>query len=217
MIRGSPRGRPNVALLGAVRGMVAEASAVSAALDEFRPELVGVGVSFEELTGLRDYFVGPGTEPLVPLTTSETSEARALTRFGPVGVPHPAFLAAIGWAERRTIPVEPLDPSDESFATSFADNVSYLELVRRTLRERGLSRQPPESTSAEAFAVEWDRRLTPGAGSARLTAQREEQLAGSVERLSIGGKRVAGIVDFERYSGVLGRLDARTAEVRAAP
>ncbi|HZY70301.1 MAG TPA: hypothetical protein VFF67_04905 [Thermoplasmata archaeon] len=217
MIQGSPRGRPNVALIGAVRGLVAESAAVVAALDELRPEVVGVGVSFEELTGLRDYFVGPSVEPLVPLTTSETAEARALTRFGPVGVPHPAFLAGVAWAESRRVTVEPLDPSDESFASSFAENVSYLELVRRTLRERNLARQPPESPTAEEFAVDWDLRLTPGAGSARLTARREQELAESVERLSAGGRRVVGIVDYERYAGVMGRLESRSPDARAAP
>jgi hypothetical protein len=199
-------GRANLLVLGAVRGLASEATAAVAQLDRFRPTVVGVGLSSDELAGLSDYFVGTESEPLVPLTSTETAEIRGLARYGEVRVPHPTFVATIEWARRANVAVEPLDPSDETLAAQFAENVGYVELVRRTVRERGMVRHPPEAKTADEYALAWDRRLTPGAGSARLAAARERGIAESLRRLSENGRRAVGIVDRERLDGIVAGL-----------
>ncbi|MCI4350115.1 MAG: hypothetical protein L3K15_01175 [Thermoplasmata archaeon] len=203
MITATVPGRSGLLLVGAVRGMATDAVAAVAELDRFRPSVVGVGLSSDELTGLTDYFVGTDSEPVVPLTSTEAAEIRGLAQFGEVRVPHPTFVAAIEWARRANVPVEPLDPSDDTLADQFTEHVSYLELVRRTVRERGMLRHPPEAKNADEFVVAWDRRLTPGAGSARLAAARERVIAESLRRLTEGGRRTVGIVDRERLPGVV--------------
>ena len=192
----------SVTLLGAVRGLLAEGERVRTRLEALRPSAVGLAVSAEELRGLREYFVDASTEPVVPLAPTEAAEIRALARYGEVGVPNPSVLAAIRWAEGAHVPVEPLDPSDDEYATMFAGSISYFELVRRTLRERRVSKRPPAPASADEFSIAWSRTIEPGAGSRRLRSRRDTTLLEEVGRLRARFASVAVVLDRERCEGV---------------
>ncbi len=209
-------GGARLLLLGSVRGLATEASAVTASLDSFAPESLGVSTSPEELRGFNDYFLGAPTEPFVPLTSTEVSEVRGLCRFGEVRVPNPSVLAALEWGRVRALPVAALDPGEEEAATLFTEHIGYLELVRRTVRERKLGREPPRPSSADAFALAWDRSANPGRGSRRLAQAREALVARAVERLAQGRGRVAALVDRERFDGIVERLGSG-APARPAP
>jgi len=197
-------------LLAPVRGLASEASKVAAELTAFAPEAVGVGASSEELKGLTDYFVLAEAEPIVPLSPTEFNEVRGLTRFGEVRVPNPSFVATIAWGLGRSTPVVALDPDDERSAALFAEHIGYVELVRRTVREHRAGRAPPAPTSADEFAVRWDGRIAGGRGSRRLSAARDRHLAGEIRRLSAGRRRVAVVVDRERFDGVRAGIPARS-------
>ncbi len=202
MKRGEPLpGRPGLALLGVVRGLVREAEELEGALDELRPEVVAPALSPEEVAGLTAHFVGRATEPFVPLLGTETVEIRELGRYGEVRVPHPAFLAALEWARRSGARVEPVDPSEEVYAELFASKVGYVELVGRTLRERRLLRSPPRADGAEGFVVAWDRQLNRGRGSRALGRERERLVAERLRSLA-HRERVACVVDRERLEGL---------------
>ena len=189
-------------LLAPVRGLEEEARAAVASLDAFGPEVVGAGVAAEELDGLVTYFVNAPAEPIVPLATAELSEVRGLCRFGEVRVPNPAFLEAIAWGRDRGVAFAPLDPDEERSADLFRENIGYWELVRRTLREHRLGRSPPTPSSADAYALTWDRTVAGGRGSRRLAAARDRHLAEGARRLAQGRRRVAGLVDRERFERV---------------
>jgi hypothetical protein len=193
-------------VLGTVRGLVAEVAPLVQRLTSFEPAAVAVGISFDELTGLTDHFLGRSSEPVVPLTSSEAAEAKALSQFGEVRVPNPSVLAALEWAKARDVPVEAVDPSDETYATMFTDHITYFELVRRTLRERKLTRDPPKAATANELARSWHARLTPGKGSRAFNAAREAAICDATERLAERTSRVALLVDLERFDPILARL-----------
>ncbi len=202
MIRATLAGTPAVMLLGAVRGLASESYEIGSALDGFDPEAIGVAQSADELRALVEYFGDVDSEPVVPLSPNELNEVRGLVRFGEVGVPNPAVLAAIRWARLRGRPVVPLDPSDESTAALFADHIGYLELVRRTVRENRIGRSPPAAPTADAFALAWDREVGGGRGSRRYAAARNRHLVGEGRRLADGRARVVVLVDRERFDDV---------------
>ena len=102
----------------------------------------------------------------------------------------------------RTLPAEGLDPSEDETATLFADNIGYLELVRRTVRERNVSRNPPAPDSADEFAVRWDQHVARGRGSRRFAGARDLYLVRSVRRLAATRSRVAVVIDRERFDSV---------------
>ncbi len=189
-------------LVAPVRGLTSEAALLAQALDAFRPDTVGLGASAEEFEGLDTYFVRSGAEPIVPLSPGETSEVRGLVRFGEVSVPNPSFVRAIDWAQGQGIRAEPLDPSDDRSASLFAEHIGYLELVRRTVRERGVGRRPPAPSTPDQFALEWDREVSGGRGSRAFARARDRHLVREARRLVSDGGRVAVVVDRERFDEV---------------
>jgi hypothetical protein len=195
-----------VLLLGPVRGLASDARAVGEALEAFRPEAIGAGLAAEELLGLDEYFGDVPAEPVVPLAATELSEVRGLCRFGEVRVPNPAFLEALAWGRSRGVPVAPLDPGEDEAATMFTEHIGYVELVRRTVREHHLGRSPPTPSSADAFALEWDRSIGGGRGSRRFAAARDDHLVRGLRRLAEGHRRLALVLDRERYDSVRSRL-----------
>jgi len=192
---------PGVLLLAPVRGLTSEVPRLLAALEGLAPVQLGFGLSSGELQSLHDYFVASEAEPVVPLTDNETSEVRGLVRFGEVRVPNPSFVEALRWAEARKVPAVPLDPDDDHTAALFAHHIGYLELVRRTVRERRVSRSPPTPSSADEFALEWDREVAAGRGSRSFAAARDGYLARQVS--AIASRRPLGVVvDRERFDSV---------------
>lgn len=208
MIRTTIRGPREFLVAGPVRGIAHEVPELLAALDAFVPSAVGLGVSREEMAGLTDHFAGRPAEPLVPLTDTEAAEIRGLARFGEVRVPNPGAVGALEWAGPRGVPLEPLDPSDETYAGLFAEHIGYVELVGRTLRERKLAKSPPEAANAEEFALAWHRSVGDGRGSRDLAGARDASLTLAARRLADRSGRVAVIVDRERYEAVVRGLAA---------
>lgn len=207
MISATLHRRASLLLLGAVRGLSSEGLQVTSSLGAFAPEAVGLSLSHEELGSLVEYFGDVAAEPLVPLSTAEINEVRGLARFGEVAVPNPSVVEAIGWARRNGVPAVPIDPSDEGSATLFTENIGYLELVRRTVRENRLGRSPPRPSSADDFALAWDRTVGQGRGSRRFAAARDAHAAEEARRLEQGRSRVAVVVDRERFDALRTLLD----------
>jgi hypothetical protein len=193
---------PGILLIAPVRGLAAEVPRVLAELEAFAPALVGFGLSSDELRSLHDYFVASDAEPIVPLTPNETSEVRGLVRFGEVRVPNPSFIEVLRWAWSRGLPTEPLDPDDERTAALFAEHIGYFELVRRTVRERRVSRSPPAPSSPDEFALEWDREIASGRGSRDFAQARDEHLVSRLPSLAAERRPLAVLVDRERFDSI---------------
>ena len=205
----SARTRPDgaVLLVAPVRGLASEWALLHAELDAFAPEVLGLGLSSDELSGLATYFVEAEGEPIVSLSANEASEVRGLVRFGEVRVPNPSFVGALEWARDHGVPVEPLDPSDERTASLFTEHIGYVELVRRTVRERRVARRPPQPSTPDAFALAWDEEVAGGRGSKEFARARDRHLVRALERVRGGGRRVAVVVDREWFEGVSELLD----------
>lgn len=189
-------------LIAPVRGLTSEAPAAVRLVQGHAPSAVGFGTSPEELRGLIEYFVRSPAEPVVPLTTAERSEVRGLVRFGEVSVPNPSFLEVARWATAGGVLAAGLDPSEDEIATLFADNIGYLELVRRTVRERNVSRNPPAPDTPDEFALRWDHHIARGRGSRRFAEARDRHLVRSTRRLAATHSRVVVLVDRERFDSV---------------
>ncbi|MGP8072725.1 MAG: hypothetical protein ACLPZM_06315 [Thermoplasmata archaeon] len=206
MITARLGGAGDLQLYAPVRGLASEVPPLLAALERSPPSVLGLGVSPDELRGLLDYFVNATAEPVVPLTTAERSEIRGLVRFGEVRVPNPAFVELLRWA--REVPVEALDPTEDRTANLFADHIGYVELVRRTVRERRVSRSPPAPTTPDEYALEWDRSVAGGRGSRNFAAARDRHLVRAARLLATRHPRVAVVVDRERFESVRSLLAA---------
>lgn len=201
-----------ILLIGAVRGLLRESYPAVDELERFHPDRVGMGLSPEELRGLSEYFADAEGETTVHLVETEMSEVRALSRWGEVRVPNPTFVRVLEWARHRSVGVAALDPPDEGAADMFTAHVGYVELVRRTLREKTLSRSPPDASTPDEFAQRWTEELSPGAGSRALALKRDRYLANGADELLRGGQRVALVVDRERFGSVRSLIAVPRAE-----
>jgi hypothetical protein len=197
-----PPGAPDLLVVGVVRGLVEEVPKAIARVEAFRPTVIGLGLTPEEAGSLQEHFVGAATEPVVPLATTETTEARTLVRYGEVAVPHPTYLAFLEWGKARGIEVVGIDADEDVQAEMFVANIGYVELVRRTVGERAVGRRPPDAPDADAFALAWDAKAHPGRGSAKYATARETAVATNVAGLRKDRGRVAVIVDRERAERV---------------
>ena len=200
MISERVRSVSDVLLLAPVRGLASEVDPVLRAIAEYSPEAIGLGLSADEMTALTEYFVKSEAEPLVPLTTTETSEVRGLSRFGEVRVPNPTFVGLLRWAALSGIPVEALDPGDDRTASLFTEHIGYVELVRRTVKERAVSRKPPTPATADEYALAWDREVAGGRGSRGFARARDGYLVRGAQRIGAGRSRIAVVVDRERFA-----------------
>jgi hypothetical protein len=195
-------GPGDLLLVAPVRGLASEASATVRALEQHRPEAVGLGISPDEMRGLLEYFVTSAAEPVVPLTANERSEVRGLVRFGEVRVPNPSFVAALHWTAAVGMPTEALDPTDDRTASLFAENIGYIELVRRTVRERRVARAPPTPATPDEFALAWDQEVAGGRGSRNFARGRDRHLVRAARSLANEHSRIAVVIDRERFDGV---------------
>jgi hypothetical protein len=173
---------------------------------------MGLGLSEGEMRGLNEYFVTSEAEPVVPLTTNETSEVRGLCRFGEVRVPNPTFVELLAWAQGRGVPVAALDPSDDRTASLFTEHIGYVELVRRTVKERAVSRKPPTPSTPDEYALAWDRQVAGGRGSRGFALARDRDLVRGAQRLGTGRSRIAVVVDRERFDLVRELLSGRVPD-----
>jgi hypothetical protein len=208
---------PGFLVVGAVRGHLADAESLAPKLDEFRPAAVALGLSPDESRGIREYFVLSESEPVVPLTGNEVAEVHGLVRYGEVRVPNPVWVRAMLWGRDHAVPVEAVDPSDVTYASLFAEHIGYVELVRRTLRERGLTRHPPTPPTADEYALAWSRRIAAASGSARLARARDEAAVAGARGIAARSGRVALVVDRERFDGVVAALSGPPPPVGATP
>jgi hypothetical protein len=201
-------GPPDVLLVAPVRGLASEVAPTLSALEGHRPDAIGLGLSPDEQRALLEYFVVPEVEPVVPLTSNEVSEVRGLVRFGEVRVPNPSFVEVLRWARVRSLPAEALDPSDDRTASLFAEHIGYVELVRRTVRERRVAKTPPAPPTPDEFAIAWDREVAGGRGSRAFAHGRDRHLVRAARQLAAGRSRIALVIDRERFDGVRTLLSA---------
>ncbi|MEM0129284.1 MAG: hypothetical protein QXG65_03875 [Thermoplasmata archaeon] len=201
---------PRPLLVGCVRGLHAETYPLIDLLERSAPGALGLALSAEELDGIATYFAEADGETVIHLVDSETREIEALAEWGEVRVPNPSMVRAIEWARARDVPVHPLDPSDEGSAQMFTAHIGYVELVRRTLRERRLGRHPPRAETPDEFAVAWERTLHAGTGSRSLAVERDRHLVAEARRRLRSADRPAIVVDRERFDRIRAFLEETT-------
>lgn len=206
MIVGRKPGPPELLVAGVVRGFVADADLLLRTLSEFRPEALAVGLGPEELTAYTEHFVDARAEPLAPLLPTEQAEVHGISRYGDVQLPHAPFLAALAWARELQIPVHPADLGEEEYADLFAEHIGYFELVHRTVAERRLTRKAPTASTADEFVVGWAESVGSGRRSREFEAARTASMARAIRGFGMGRRRIAVLVDRERYPGLWAAL-----------
>jgi len=200
-------GDSKIRIVGVVRGLKSEAEKVSKAFAEFKPEVVAMSVSKEEIAGLRDYAKVPYE---VEMSRYEELYAKNLARFGDVFLPPPCFLAVLEEADKAGIEIVGVDMDDDTHSAAYCALVSGGELFRHSTRFNLLKIRSFKADTPEEFAKEWDRRVNNLRGFKELEKEREVFIAKEIARLATGkGRRILSVIDSERSDGVKALLTVR--------
>ena len=147
-------------------------------------------------------------EPLCG-TIEENVYETGLGQFGPVERPPRCFVAAIKISDESKARVVGADLTEEEFTRSYVSLVSGWDFVRRAIGRNRLSSARFDMSSAEAFVLDWDRRLRKVRGYDLLEQRREAQIAKAISELAGRSKKLLAIVELERARGVLARLESK--------
>lgn len=189
-----------VYVLGVVRGLKSEAEKVAKAFAEFKPDLLAMSVSVEEIAGLRDFIKDPYE---VEMSRYEELYAKNLARYGDVFLPPPCFLAGLEEADKAGTEVVGIDMDDETHSAAYCALVSGSELFRHTTRFNFLKMKGFKAETPEEFAVKWDKGVNNLKGLRELEIEREKFMCKAIEKLSAGSKKnILAIIDIERSNGV---------------
>lgn len=180
-------------ILGIVKGLVSESESVLKYLQKFQPEVVGIGISGEELDGLREY-IKKGCE-LPALSAIEDIYAEKLAVFGDVGYPPPAFETVVSYCADHGIPVYPLDIPEVEFTAIYCNTVHTRDLIFQSFRIKRLKKKKIEAKKPEDFEISWDELVNKVGGFKRVEIERERHMAGELKKLN--GK-VLAVIEIAR-------------------
>lgn len=190
-------------ILGIVKGLVSEAEKVESYLREFQPEVVGIGISCEELEGLKEY-IKKGFE-LPALSVLEDIYAEKLAVFGDVGFPPPAFERVVAYCVEHGIPICPLDIPEVEFTDLYCNTVHTMDLIFQSFRIKRLRKKKIEAKYPEDFEIIWDRLVNRVGGFKKVEDAREKHMAEELKKLN---GRVLSVIEIARACGVARMLKA---------
>jgi hypothetical protein len=197
-------GECRVLLLPVIRGLVSEGGRVAGEMRKFAPDLVALSISPEELKALREHD-GKALEPMCGTEEENVYEA-GLGKFGKVERPPRCFIDAITASDAAGASVVGVDLSEEDFTRAYVSLVSGWDFVRKALGRGSFGRARFDQSSAEAFVLDWDRRLRKVRGYDLLEKRREAEMAKRLQELAEKTERLLAVVEVERASGVAERL-----------
>ncbi len=186
-----------VFVLPVIKGPISDGEKVRTAIMDIRPDAVGISISKEELEGLRAY---QGEE--IELSDLEEAYKAGLSEFGEVQLPPPCYLEALKACDELGVPIIPIDMNEDLFSDRYCELVGGLELMKESFFSHRIARKRFNLESAEAFVLDYDRKVNGGRGLSALNAEREAHMARSAEEMAGGRSRVLLLLELERADGV---------------
>lgn len=187
--------------LPVIKGLVSEGEKVRAALLEVKPDAVGISISREELEGLRSY---QGEE--IELSDQEEAYKAGLQEFGEVQLPPPCYQEAVKVCDELGVPLIPIDMNEDQFSERYCELIGGLELMKESYFSHRVARKKFDLSSAEAFVIDYERKVNGGRGVAALNLERETHMSTVTKDLCAQYKNVVVLIELERNAGYLAKL-----------
>ncbi|MFQ6127421.1 MAG: hypothetical protein ACE5QW_00730 [Thermoplasmata archaeon] len=197
------RGGSCIFVMPVIRGLVSEAREVDRAVQETKPDALGICVSKEELKTL-DALGGQRTEPS---SSHEEAYMRGLERFGEVRKPPPCYSEGLSMAKRLRIPCIALDMDESLYSEAYCTFVSVVDVMRQTRDSRVVLEKEFQAQSPEEFVLELDAYVNRHKGFERLERERERYIALRLSKMQGKWSRILALVEVERANGVIENLE----------
>jgi len=196
----------NLLFFGTIKGLVSEREKLQKLFDNFKAEVIFVGISPEQLEGLRKYLEEPfEIEP----EDYEVIYALKLERFGEVGLPVPTYLEAFAISKRENIELVPIDIPEKEFSDLFVKTIDIFHILHYNFRKRKLWRKDFKADNPEDFVLMWDREINKIKPYYKIELEREEYMGKRIMELlnEREERRILVIIELERLYGVLRNLN----------
>ena len=197
-------GECDLDILPIIKGLISEKDKVIDALSKKDYETAGVSWGIEEIEAVRrrDEITGD----------NETNDLDIvylykLKTFGNVDMPDPAFTYVVDEFSKKNVSVIPLDMSDDEFAEAYCREVSTLDFLKEGKIVKKAMKREFDSSSPEAFIMEWDALINEVKGYRKMNAVKEEFIAKQIQDIAKYRKNALILVDYERLDGIMRILE----------
>lgn len=204
-------------IVGAVRGLVSEGERVEELIQKEMPDVIGLAISKEGLTAMREHLERNETNDAPLENMEEEVYVAGLEAFGEVRKPPPCFSRAVTIAKKNNILIETLDMDDEQYTNAFCRNISTLEMMSLGRCGRRMARHAFTAATPEDFVMEFDSIANRSKGFKRLEKEREEHMALKISELAGKYEDVLAIVELERSTGISNALNDFRCAHRLGP
>jgi hypothetical protein len=199
-------------LIGTVKGLTVERKTVANAFKRYKPDVIALHVSEEDLVGLEK--VVEGKIKKVGLSRYEEVYARKLAtialkdpnKYGEVQVPPPAVVEGFELGSKNKVPVVAFDMNENEFADAFVKNISTPNLIWHSVRFNRVRKKKFKAQTPEEFVIEWDKVLTKLKGFRNLELRREEFMAKRLLKLSEKFNKILAVTELERMDGIVNNV-----------
>ena len=187
-------GTSRLTVVPVIRGLLSEGDKVREAVMGATPQAIAVSISKEELAGLKNM-----DEDLeYDMSEVETLYSDVLSGFGEVTLPPPCFSVALEMSEELDVPVLPIDMNEELFSDRYCELIGGMELVKESFFTHHLAKKKFNLENAEAFVLDYERKVNGGRGIQSLNAEREAHMVGTLKGLASHHQDVLCVIELER-------------------
>ncbi|MGP6207424.1 hypothetical protein ACNF42_05280 [Cuniculiplasma sp. SKW3] len=184
----------NFEILFAIKGLVSEGEKVKDQLYEYIPQLIYIGISPEELEGLKKFIENPFT---VPMGDYEVIYGTILSKFGEVEIPPPIYTQAVTYGMNRNVPMKGIDLDEDSFGDVYGENFRIRDLVRYIRKKRRMMRREFNLNSPEEFVIDWKNEIETNPGLKKMEESRSAQICSEIRKAVEENKEVRRIAIIE--------------------
>jgi len=184
---------------------MSERQKVTNAFERFKPDMVAMPISPEEMKGLRACVNGKVKE--IALTYIEEVFARRMKAWGDVTVPSPFLAQAWILARKNKVPMKAVDLEEEAFTDFYVKAVSTPDMLIHSIKCRNLEKKHLKAQNPKDFCLEWDAIVSSTGGLRDVERLREETMAQNILALPKDKLRILAFIEVERYEGVKARIE----------
>ena len=195
-----------ILFFGTIKGLVKERELLRELVIDFKPELLLLGISPEELKGLYSYLQDPFE---IQPDGYEIIYGLKLKEFGEVGLPVPTYLEAFAISKENGIEMIPLDMPEELYSRIYLKKVEFYHLLLLNLRKKKIWKKKFDARTPEEFVLKWDKEVNKLKPFREIENEREKYMAKKIKELlkERKEKRLLAIIELERLYGVLDSLN----------
>ena len=170
-----------------IKGLVSDGNAVREKLNEFKPEAIFMGISPEEVEGLKNFIDDPFE---IDMSDYELIYGTLLSKFGAVEVPPPIFTQTVIYAKENDIPVNGLDVDEETFGTRYEEEYTVSQMVGYITKKRKLKKRNFDMETPEKFVMQWKHEIDKTRAMRNMEKMREEAISENLYRLFEEGDKI---------------------------